>query len=534
MRRELMLFAVLAGCARAATPAPEPAAGSPSAMPAAAAAPSAPGAAGAIAAEGLRRDLFVFASDSFMGRETGSEGSRMAARFIADRLRAAGVEPAGDSGTYFQRVPLTRTAILPSSSIRLTRDGSAQTIPIGAEGLVPLLSLGPGAPLPKLQASGDVVFAGYGMTTDGRNDLASLDVRNKIVVYVHGAPASADSATRQRLSSGATIGERLGALVPRGPAAIVMLTTGELAEEFDALASQLTAGMRLGAPEVEQPRQLPMVLIGVAADQSSMLPAGFPTNDAPGALPATFEASLAVEQQPVDAHNVVGMVRGSDPALRDSYVAIGAHLDHIGIQTPVNGDSIANGADDDGSGSMGVLHVAESWARNITKPKRSALFVWHTGEEKGLFGSEWFTDHPPVPIDSVVAQLNADMIGRNHADSLYIVGPEAAPQQQSVVVGAIVDSVNATLARPFAFNREWDSPTHPERIYFRSDHFSYASKGIPIVFFTTGLHDDYHKVSDEPDKIEYDKLARVSTLLLRVGEAIANRETRPVPEGAVP
>jgi Zn-dependent M28 family amino/carboxypeptidase len=200
----------------------------------------------------------------------------------------------------------------------------------------------------------------------------------------------------------------------------------------------------------------------------------------------------------------------------------------------VDGDSIANGADDDGSGSMGVLHVAESWARNTTKPKRSALFVWHTGEEKGLFGSEWFTDHPPVPIDSVVAQINADMIGRNHADSLYIVGPEAAPQQQSVVVGAIVDSVNATLAQPFAFNREWDSPTHPERIYFRSDHFSYAAKGIPIVFFTTGLHDDYHKVSDEPDKIEYDKLARVSTLLLRVGEAIANRPTRPVPEGAVP
>jgi Zn-dependent M28 family amino/carboxypeptidase len=163
------------------------------------------------------------------------------------------------------------------------------------------------------------------------------------------------------------------------------------------------------------------------------------------------------------------------------------------------------------------------------KPRRSALFVWHTGEEKGLFGSEWFTEHSTVPIDSVVAQLNADMIGRNTPDSLYIVGPQAAPERQSEVVGAIVDSVNAAQPQPFAFNREWDSPTHPERIYFRSDHFNYAEKGIPIVFFTTGLHDDYHKVSDEPDKIDYDKLARVSTLILRASEAIGNRTARPVP-----
>jgi hypothetical protein len=524
MRRELILFAALAGCARAQSPvAPEPR------VPPVVAAPAG-SAASAIVAADLRRDLFVFASDSFMGRETGTEGSHKAGRFIAERLRAAGVEPAGDDGGYFQRVPLTRTGITATSSIRLTRDGQAQTIPIGAEGLVPLLSLGPGAPLPKLDASGDVVFARYGLP----EDIATLDVRNKIVVYVHGAPASADSATRARLSSGQAIGERLGALVPKGPAAIVLLATGELADEFDGVASQLMGGMRLGAPEAERPRQLPMVLIGVASEQSSLLPAGFPGTDGAGALPATMRASLAVEQQPVDAYNVVGVVRGSDPALRNTYVAMGAHLDHIGIQPAVNGDSIANGADDDGSGSMGVLHVAESWARTAVKPKRSALFVWHTGEEKGLFGSEWFTEHPPVPIDSVVAQLNADMIGRNHPDSLYIVGPMAAPQQQSVVVGAIVDSVNATLAQPFAFNREWDSPTHPERIYFRSDHFSYAEKGVPIVFFTTGLHDDYHKVSDEADKIEYDKLARVSTLMLRVGEAIANSARRPVVGAMVP
>ena len=525
MRREFLLLALVAGCAQApseVSSTPEPVAG-----PA-----HSPGA--AIAADGLRRDLFAFAADSMMGRETGTAGALAAGRFIAERLRAAGVEPAGDSGTYLQKVPLTRTGIASSSAIRLTKGSSTQTIPIGANGLVPLLSLGPGAPLPKLQAAGEVVFAGYALSEAGRTDLATLDVRGKIVVYVHGAPAAADSATRARLSSGGAIGERLGALVPRGPAAIIMLTTGELAEEFDAVASQLTASMRVGAPEAEQPRQLPMVLLGVAAARPELMPAGYPAADAPGVLGATMDASLAIEQQQVEAYNVVGIVRGSDPALRNTYVAVGAHHDHIGVQSAVGGDSIANGADDDGSGSMAVLHVAESWARMPVKPKRSGLFVWHTGEEKGLLGSEWFTAHPPVPIDSVVAQLNADMIGRNHPDSLYIVGPEAAPQQQSVVVGAIVDSVNAAQAAPFAFNREWDSPTHPERIYFRSDHYSYAAKGVPIVFLTTGLHDDYHKVSDEPDKIDYDKLARVSTLLLRASEAIGNRARRPVPEAATP
>jgi Zn-dependent M28 family amino/carboxypeptidase len=156
------------------------------------------------------------------------------------------------------------------------------------------------------------------------------------------------------------------------------------------------------------------------------------------------------------------------------------------------------------------------------------LFVWHTGEEQGLFGSARFVEHPTVPLDSVVAQLNADMIGRNGPDSLYVVGPAAAPKNQSRRLGAIVDSVNAAAPRPFAFNREWDTPTHPEQIYYRSDHYNYARKGVPIVFFTSGLHPDYHKVSDEPDKIDYDKLARVSRLLYDVGAAVANSADRPL------
>jgi Zn-dependent M28 family amino/carboxypeptidase len=229
----------------------------------------------------------------------------------------------------------------------------------------------------------------------------------------------------------------------------------------------------------------------------------------------------------VTAHNVVALVRGRDPALRASYVAYGAHYDHIGVLPAEAGDSIANGADDDGSGSVSLLAVAEAFVTAPERPRRSVLFVWHVGEEQGLLGSSYFTEHPTVPLDSIVAQLNADMIGRNAPDSLYIVGPAAAPRGQSRVLGEIVDSVNRALPRPFQFNREWDSPTHPEQIYFRSDHYNYARRGVPIVFFTTGLHVDYHRVSDEPAKIDYEKLARVDRLLYEVGRAVANRPTRP-------
>jgi Zn-dependent M28 family amino/carboxypeptidase len=271
-----------------------------------------------------------------------------------------------------------------------------------------------------------------------------------------------------------------------------------------------------------------MIAVAPLRAGSPFLPSDWPGSRKSRALPRTrFTASLRTERETANGYNVVGVVRGSDPALRQSYVAYGAHYDHIGIQPAVGGDSIANGADDDGSGSTALLALARAFQQG-PRPRRSVLFVWHTGEEKGLFGSARFVDRPTVPIDSVVAQLNADMIGRNAPDSLYVVGPAAAPRGQSRRLGEVVDSVNGAGERPFTFNREWDSPTHPEQIYFRSDHYNYARKGVPIVFFTTGLHEDYHKVTDEVGKIDFDKMARVSRLMYDVGAALANSPARPV------
>ena len=320
--------------------------------------------------------------------------------------------------------------------------------------------------------------------------------------------------------------------------------TGGTREFFGQLVPELMRSISAMPGDItssDAERPLPMILVALARPGSPFLPPNWPQDESPQPLAGRrLSARIDLRQDPFTAYNVVGIVRGSDPKLNKSYVAYGAHYDHIGIQPGMRPDSIANGADDDGSGSVTMLAIAKSLM--AARPRRSALFVWHVGEEKGLLGSAYFTEHPTVPIDSIVAQLNADMIGRHGgptatfdsrtagpaaAERLYIVGPNAAPNGQSKVLGTILDSVNARQPRPLVLNHEWDSPTHPEHIYDRSDHINYARKGIPIVFFTTGLHEDYHKVSDEPQKIDFDKMARVGNLLLTLGSTLGNRGKRP-------
>ena len=477
---------------------------------------------GTISMDTLRSDLSVFASDSFLGREAGTANSVRAAQFIAARLGEMGLEPAGDSG-YLQRVPLTRDAISAASSFRVTTPTGSTDLILWND-LIPIPSLGPQIPLPRLNAEGDLLFAGYD------RDLSKKNARGKVVVVVNGGPASLDSLAREEAESPEKIPERLGKLVPLEPAAIIILLRESLFREYSTRArdtahqGEPTPGWN--APESTE-RPLPMILLGVAREGSPLLPSNWQTSGASQSLSGRrFNGRTVLERADAPAYNVVAIMRGGDASLAGSFVAFGAHLDHVGIQGGVSGDSIANGADDDGSGSMALLGIARALTARTDKPKRSMLFVWHTAEEKGLWGSEYFTQHPTVPIDSIVAQLNADMIGRNDPDSLYLVGPSAAPNGQSRQLGVVVDSVNAKLKRPFHINREWDSPGHPEQIYFRSDHYSYAQRGIPIVFFTSGLHADYHKVSDEVSRIDFGKLARVAEFIMEVGVAVGNRDLR--------
>jgi hypothetical protein len=272
------------------------------------------------------------------------------------------------------------------------------------------------------------------------------------------------------------------------------------------------------------------------------------------------------------------MLPGSDPALRGQYVAVGAHSDHVGIREqavdhdslrafnrevwarrgmvagapPLSAaeraqiavdvdslrrlrgarrDSINNGADDDGSGSMALLEIAEALATAERTPRRSVLFVWHTGEEIGLLGAQWFTDHPTVPRDSIVAQLNIDMIGRGTARDTKGGGPNyvmlVGSRRLSTQLGDLAEQVNAARRVPLTFDYTLDANGHPENIYCRSDHYMYARYGIPVVFFFTGLHEDYHQVTDEPQYIDYPHYAAITGYIGDLTTRVANLDQRP-------
>ncbi|MDQ3949923.1 MAG: M28 family peptidase, partial [Gemmatimonadota bacterium] len=225
-------------------------------------------------------------------------------------------------------------------------------------------------------------------------------------------------------------------------------------------------------------------------------------------------------------------------AQRTTLAALRARLDSIRQSRPARLDSIRNGADDDGSGSMALLEVAEAVAAAPTAPRRSLLFVWHTAEEKGLLGSRYFTDHPTVPRDSIVAQLNIDMIGRGGARDTPGGGPNylllVGSRRLSTELGDLVEEVNRRRPTRLALDYSWDAPGHAQRIYCRSDHAMYARYGIPVVFFFTGLHGDYHQVTDEPQYIDYPHYANITQLVRDVAVEVANRAGRPVVDKAKP
>jgi len=225
------------------------------------------------------------------------------------------------------------------------------------------------------------------------------------------------------------------------------------------------------------------------------------------------------------APNSIGILEGSDPTLKKEYVLFTAHMDHIGTPsagegcTPRGADSICNGADDDGSGTVAVIELAEAFASARERPKRSLVFMTVSGEERGLWGSAYFADHPTVPLADVIADLNIDMVGRNSKDTVAVIGREHSN------LGVTLDSV-AAAHRELNIKPVGDLWPQ-EGLFFRSDHYNFARKGVPILFFTTGLHPDYHQVSDSPEKIDAEKEARFTRLLFHVGLAVANTPQRP-------
>ena len=494
-----------------------------------------------ITVDDLRTRLFIFADDSMEGREAGTPGHIKSTDYLAAELRALGLQPAGDSGTYFQAVPLASRGLDVGSSV--TANGAPLVI---WTDVVPVR----GGEVPGATS----VFAGSLHDTSSWIDREAA--RGRLLVF----HADRGPLALPAMNEGARFQHAAGVAIVV-PAPMLQAYTNFLRRPRMALRQE-----QAGAT-------IPVLLLSSDA-AATMLSAPVETAQ-PGRTGGPVRVHIAYSETIVPARNVVAILPGSDPSLRGQYIAIGAHSDHDGISTqpvdhdslrafnaeverrqqakggaltsaerreirvdvdslrrlgPARLDSIYNGADDDGSGSVAVLEIAEAMARGARKPKRSMLFVWHTAEEKGLIGADWYSAHPTVPRDSIVAQLNIDMIGRGGADDIPGGGPAylqlIGSKRLSTELGQLVEQVNKDRPAPFTFDYQFDAPGHPEQYYCRSDHYMYARYGIPVVFFSTGDHRDYHQLTDEPQYINYGNLQRVTQLIHDVGLRLATQAGR--------
>jgi hypothetical protein len=519
---------------------------------------------GPINAQDMRTRVYILAADSMMGRESGTRGNVMGTDYIAAEAQRIGLQPAGDNGTFFQTVPLVQRGVAEGAS--LTVDGAA--LAFGTDFLlVPTY----GSVLrfaPAFQANGVPVVYG-GRVGEPSQMISPEQARGKLVVFA--APLGPDAQPAFAFWAGGRTYERYA-----DAAGVAFATLDYTAPGLVGFFRSSRTEMDAGAPPAMGERQPAGLIVSNAAAQRLL---GAPmANLQVGAAGRTVSGSAAFYDRPTPfpARNVVAVLPGSDPALRGQYVAIGSHNDHVGFaeeavdhdsllvfnrihrpegldqepepwtdesrarfrselarlraQRGVRMDSIFNGADDDASGSAGMLEIAQYLASRPTKPRRSVLFVWHAAEELGLLGSEYYTDHPTVPRDSIVAQLNIDMIGRGGVGDRPNSGPAylelVGSRRLSTQLGDLIEEVNRSGSHGFTFDYGMDADGHPQNIYCRSDHWNYARYGIPVTFFTTGGHSDYHMLTDEPQYIEYDKLARVSQLIASVAETIANRDAR--------
>lgn len=553
-----------------------------------------------IKVDDLKRWLGYVASDELEGRANFSEGLALAAAYIAEEMEAAGVKPGGDGGTYFQRVPVLGVQNKGTARVTLDVGGKTRTFALG-EGIDIPKNMG-GA---RTVSSDQIVFVGYGLSVPaaGVDDFKARPVKGKVAVWlgVQG-PATLDLAKYRRALMGRSrvSVEQEGAIavigaptprptfgrpgeapaVPGQPAAAGQAppAAGQPARPAAAPAAPPAGMPQMGGggqgvppetPDFTTAQRLDNPVAPVVTAQDEFFE--FLFSNTPGGYAALKAAADKREPLPAAAlegvkititlepkyevvrtqytRNVVAIVEGTDPALKQTYVAFGAHYDHVGYSqggvipgadgprrsAPVGRvspgavqDRVWNGADDDGSGTVALMALAKAFAQG-PRPKRSLVFIWHTGEERGLWGSRYHADYPSLPLDGMVAMLNADMIGRNRDDKpdeanvVYLIGSDRISSE----LHAISEAANKAAPAPMTLDYSFNDPADPESLYTRSDHYSYAVKGVPAIFYTTGLHPDYHANTDGVEKIEWEKMARITRLMYETAVKVANLDAAP-------
>lgn len=504
-----------------------------------------------ISAAQLRTYLSFIASDEMEGRDTPSRGLDTVAKFLALNLARWGFKPYGDDGTFFQKITLRREAVDPSKSIA---EINGQKFSIGEDFI-------PNAVAASL--NGPMIFAGNGWVIKSKNldPYQGVDVKDKIIVVLGSGQGFPKGVTRADLAG--RMGEDWSSpsvyAQQHGAKGVLVIADAQSLQNWEQLRQRSLQPARAVVEKfMTQPAGTIRPSILMSAKMATALLAGEKfdaatlVSRAESAEPATtFDLSasknvaitVAVKSERPMTQNVVAVWEGGDPVLKNEYVALGAHYDHVGICAPGTADPICNGADDDGSGTTALLGMAEALSRAKQRPKRSVLFVWHCGEEKGLWGSRYFTDYPTIPLDKIVTQLNIDMIGRTKKaddtnprnkdlsgpDSIYVIGST----MMSTDLGALSQTVNKSFLN-LAYDVKYDDPNDTNRFFFRSDHYNYARKGIPIIFFFDGVHEDYHRPGDEPQKIDYEKMEKITRTIYMLLWEVAALKERPKVDKPLP
>jgi len=496
----------------------------------------------AINPENAYKHLSVLASDEYEGRETGTKGAWMAADYISNYFKSLGLK-APVNGSYFQKIDLVNVTLKES---QLTVNGQPKEYQ--KDYLVsPSLISDKGFTF----STDEIVFIGYGIKRDNYNDFAGTDIKGKVVMMFNGGDPTLKPGTRiDRAAYRATLEARAKYFAENNVKAIILIDPA-----VDRITENTKQTLKKGrvmvktnaAIEAQKQNETPRISISVAlanelfkASNTTVadLQKKITESQAPASkvLNTPFSASAAKTETAVRCENVLGYLEGSDPVLKKEVLILTGHYDHIGLETDPNAkDKVNNGADDDGSGTTGVLLMAKAFtdAKKAGKgSKRSILFMTVVGEEKGLWGSEWYSEHPVFPVANTIADLNTDMIGRTGEE--YLGKPDSANYIYSVGsnmlssdLGKLSEQVNATYTK-MKLDYKYDDPKDPEQIYYRSDHYNFAKLGIPIIFYYDGmLQQDYHKPGDEVSKINFPLLAKRAKLTYFTAWELANRPKRP-------
>ncbi|MHA4894275.1 M28 family peptidase [Pedobacter sp. PWIIR3] len=482
------------------------------------------------------KHLSVLASDEYEGRETGTKGGWMAADYIKNHFKSLGLK-AIVNGDYFQKIDMVNYKLKQI----LTIEGKP------AEPLTDFYITSRSTSVNGFAFNANtILFAGYGINKDGYNDFEGQDVAGKVIMFFKSGQPVASPAAPNTRGELAALNTKFKYLTDKKALAILvidpLIDTMTPSAKNELLSSPLVMKTQENIEKMKAPQGMVIINIGTSLANSILSAAGTSIDaikkkiedtgkPASQELKVSISASASKVEQPVRAENVLGFLEGSDAKLKKEVLVVTGHYDHIGLTTSGE-DKVNNGADDDGSGTTGVLLLAEAFAKAKKAgkgPKRSILFMTVTGEEKGLLGSEWYSEHPVLPLENTITDLNIDMIGRGDKDHatdnnfVYIIGSDMLSSDlDRIGKKANKDYVNINL------DERYNNRTDPNRFYYRSDHYNFAKHGIPVIFYFNGVHPDYHQPGDEVSKIDFPMLAKRARLVYFTAWELANGLKRPV------